>query len=498
MEIKKFIVKDDVNIVSWIDQFSPADIILDDYFYISLNSIFEEKNYYSDIQVARIMSLTDREYAQLLEKYFSSEVDYIDNRELEDQNNKQNRLKELEAKIQQSKNQEDLTKKISQIDLKIGKIDKDLRSINDLIEKEKSILKDLSAYAELSKFNMQKIYDDLVFINSQINELEDKSLEFKAHEIKQTKLEYAYDQGKIGLGISIAIGFGLLGAVFWYLNSPDWIYFGIWGFGIFVAILFIIFARYKLDENTPNNSVMGNDYDEIQQKIYRYKRQRDEILNLLNFRSSDEFFLVKAKLSSSQKSLEALRQQRELLSNELNYVELMKQKAELERQKQDLSKNIQTNFIPLTPDQYLEVYREIDSLKLALSSTNKDRNLSKNEIPKKLADIRNELHQKLPNYVRLLKSTFQRSFAEISNKINEYSLAAGISPFVIDNTLTTWNSLSSFQKFLVYFTLSRLIYTNKYYLICERIDWRIEDKAYFDKLFSGLESENFNLVILEK
>lgn len=410
-----------------------------------------------------------------------------------DLQDKKNKLALLEQKAKFSPYH--INNQLSQISRELSDLEKHLNPYLGLLEKEKNIRNEYSRYRHLSRFNLQKIYEDLVDINSKISTLESQYLEIKAKSIKQNIVKFEYDKGKIGLGIGTLIGMGLFGSVFYILRSPVWIYMTIWSIGIVIGLLFILFSRYKVEDVEVDFRKINP--DSILREIEILQARRNQILNLLNLRSADEFFFIKAQLTGIQKELDYIKTQKAMLSQQFDAQKLISRKNDLDKQKNELLM-LQYNANDITTkEMYEELQKEMRTLRLALSANAHTQ--SKENIPHRLAEIRNELKMNMSGFTRMLQDLLVKSINEINSKISEISASGIINPFNIDQNLSNWGHLSLSQRVLLYYLLSRKLYTGVFFLIFEYfLSSNDPERFYVEKLINYCNNDsNLNLVVLE-
>ncbi len=492
MRLYKYRVIDDEKLISYVQGFTSTQVIWQDYLYVPTRSLFGQEDLYDDKQFARLMCLTDGEYAQLVDKFLSySQNNVHDDLDLQ---SKKNKLALLEQKSKYSLYH--INNQLSQISEELSNLEKHLNPYLGLLEKEKNILNAYSRYSHLSRFNLQKIYEDLVDINSKISALESQYLETKAKSIKQNIVKFEYDKGKIALGIGTFIGMGLFGVVFYILRSPVWMYTAIWFIGIVVGLLLILFSQHKVEEVDADLRKINP--DSVLREIETLQARRNQILNLLNLRSADEFFFIKAQIAGIQKELDYIRTQKELLAQQFDPQKLLDRKIDLDKKKNDLLLlKYKANDIT-TKEMYEELQKEIHSLRLALSASAHTQ--SKESIQHRLAEIRNELKMNMSGFTRMLQDLLVNYINEINSKISEISALGIIKPFNIDQNLSGWNLLSLSQRVLLYYLLSKKLYAGSFFLIFEyflSVDDALE-RLFVEKLINYFNNDSdLNLVMLE-
>ncbi len=493
MNVYQFKIQDNHELLSWITDLPKQNIILGDYFYYTPDSFITNTNIYADIKVCRILNLTDQEYAELINKYLSNS----DSSAVQEDPNAflKQKYDKLNQRIHRSKEYEEARKKVTKIEDELHKHEKDLLSYDGLEDKINDAQKQVITYSNFSRFNLLKVHEDLVNLNTQIEKLEEDLIGKKIVEIKDSKIQYEFDSGKIGLALGIVVGMAIFGAIFLSLNTPIWIPSLIWGIGIFAAILIIFFS--KVPKESLNN-IESTNYSpsEIANILENLKVQRNSILNLVGARNSNEFFLIKAKYSSARKNLDYMSNLKKELSTNLDTESLKLQRDKLIAELEVLKPEIQDPSVLLKQEEYLSLYREVDSLKLQLGNT-PNTNIVKNDIPKKLSEIRIELMEKLPTYASVLKNTFLRSFENISHKVSDFGNTVGRT-IAIDVSLSSWSVLNKFDLFIIELSMAQEVYIENFAFILDEISsWNQEE---FDLLKSFLDNNKdakFDIYILD-
>ncbi|BDQ05061.1 MAG: hypothetical protein KatS3mg084_0579 [Candidatus Dojkabacteria bacterium] len=492
MQLYKYRVINDENLISYVQGFTSTQVIWQDYMYVPTRSLFGQGDLYDDKQFARLMCLTDGEYAQLVDKFLGhSQNNVHDDLDLQ---SKRHKLAMLEQKAKYSRYH--INNQLSHISRELADLEKYLHPYLGLLEKEKHILNAYSRYRHLSRFNLQKIYEDLVSINSKISALESQYLELKAKSIKQNIVKFESDKGKIALGIGTLIGMGLFGSVFYILRSSVWIYMAIWSIGIVLGLLFILFSQHKVEE--VNFDLRKINPDSVLREIEMLQARRNQILNLLNLHSADEFFFIKAQLAGIQKELDYIRAQKELLAQQFDAQKLLYRKNELDKRKNEiLMLQYKANDIT-TKEMYEELQKEMRTLRLALSAHVHIQ--TKENILQRLKEIRNELKMNMSGFTRMLQDLLVNYINEINSKIIEISTLGIINPFNIDQNFSSWDQLSLSQRVLLYYLLSKRLYTGVLFLIFEYFLASNDDpeRIYVEKLINYFNNDSdLNLVMLE-
>jgi len=468
MIFKQYILKDDDRLLSYVQDFNMDDVVLKDYFFFTEDSFINTKNLYTEKQIARILNITDKEYVTLINKFFTNG----DGKPVEDSYlQTQKKIDEINQKIKKSKDYEDASKKINEIQAEIQKIDKDLALFSEIERKLDDANTEFKSYSQLNKFNLSKIHQDLVGINTQIEGLEEDLLNKKVIDIKKAKKKYILDQGKVGLAMGILVGMGIFGVIFWLIQAPFFITLFVWGLGILGALFLIAFSRYEVEVEEKDNIYSNYEYKDLNDLLDSLRGQRDAILKMLNMRNTNDFFLMKAKFSSIKKSLDYLNLERKRLTELVNYDELKQKRKTLADQMFNHEQVLQDSSVLLKSEDYLKYYRELDELKQRQSTNNNEliNKVSKDDIPDRLRDIRKELLDKLPAYTDILKTTYQKNYDKISKKVSDLIGRYKITPFTISKDLIEWESLSLPQKMLVQYALASEIYQKNYVFLVEEL-----------------------------
>lgn len=496
MNLSQYKIKDDPDLISYILDLPKDKVIYNDYFYFTGNSFITEENIYSEKQVARILNSTDKEYFELIEKYLTNtSSDQVDTAAQAERLKVQAKIDELNAKIQKSKDFEEADKKVKELKIEIEKIDKELKSYDGVHEKIQDTHNQSKQFEQLSKFNLQKIHDDLVTINAQIDRLEEELISKKIVEIKEGKEEYEFDSGKVGLAIGVMIGIGIFGAVFLVLSLPLYVSLIVWGIGLIAGLFIIFFSRAPKNVDDIQNSYYST--QDVENMLGNLKNQRQAILSLIGVKNANEFFLMKARYSSTKKNLDYLQNLKTDMGQRLNLDELRSQRDKLNADLLENSRKSADPSVLLKPDEYLSLYRELDSLKLQIGNTSTT-NVTKDEIPRKLSEIRKELSDKLPSYVNVLKGTYQRSYEKIRSRFTEYTQKLGLSSKDLTNDLSEWGTLTNFEKFLIQLSMAQEVYVENFVLILEEMSlWTPEEQSIFSLFTDIFREEKFDLMRID-
>lgn len=484
MQLFEYKLINDEKLGSYLADLTADKIVLNDYFYFSKESFEVSQNIYSEQQVGRILALTDREYFDLIQKYLSdSGEEKVDEEKIKIKQ----KIDEINEKISKSKAAEEATKKATEVQKTLDGFEKDMKSYDELVSRINSSSMDLDEYKHLSQFNLQKIHDDLVNINRQIDQYEEDLISKKISEIKETKSEYEYDSGKIGLASGIAIGIAIFGVVFYLVNVPLWISISIWGFAVFVFLLITFFSRSP--KNYYDNGSTTVNSGEINQMLDNLKSQRDAILQFIGVKNTDDFFLMKAKFSAAKKNYDFMLNQQKDLEEKLDLEKIKQERSKLQLEMNDLKAKSSDEI--LSSEKYLELYRELDSLKLKLGN-DVNSALTKDDIPKRLADIRKELSDKLPSYAGVLKSTFERSFDKVLQKAQQYIPSMNFS-----KNLSEWDNLSDFQRFVLMLSLAQEVYVQNFCFVLEDTKtWNEADQKELKNFIELQKEASFDLYLL--
>ncbi len=483
-------MKKDGEILSYIDGFPVDSVIWGDYFYAARDSIFQESFRYSDEQIARILNLTDREYAELVHDYVNADVQTAP--PVAQQQKDLERIRQIEDEINASKDLENAQRRLLEVVPDLERVAKDLESKRAFHEKYESALKEFNTYSHLKKFNLNKVHEDLEDIIVKINRHEMDLLNFKGQELQNSIKEEEVDKGKIVLGIGWGIAFFLFGYILLLIDSPRFIIYGGWGVGAAIFLYFVLTSKVEVEyvETNPN----GTSYHDITARLEQLKQQKNQILQLIGFKHPDDFFKAKAQLGAASKTLQYIKEQ-EQSSGEESYETLLKHKEALEQEKVDLETKIGAGTL-LSQEQYLGLYRELDALKLGQSKKKEPQ--GKPELAKKLSDIRQELITKLPGFCSLLRNNFKTGFARIKEKLDAASASLQIAPFVISDTGDGYDSNDMLHKILIQFYLAMDIYHENFAFILENSGWNEVEMAKLTEFAELPENATVNMIILDE
>lgn len=467
MIFKQYILKDDESLISFVQDLRLEDVVLKDYFYFTQESFIDSENFYTEKQIARILSLIDTEYVTLINQYLGSkEGEYIE----ESYSQIQEKIDEINQKIQKSKDYEEATTKINEIQENIKEIDGNLSTIYDIERKISDANKNLQSYIHLSRYNLQKIHQDLVAINSQIERFEEDLLNKKIVDIKRKKKKYSFDRGKMGVAIGLFIGMVMFGAIFWLILSSLYISIFIWGLGILLAMVLITFSRHEVVEENSNYS-SNYEYKDLNNLLDSLRNQRDAILKMLDMRNTNEFFIAKARYHSIKKTLDYLNLEKKRLTSVINCDELKQKRQTLIEKLKYYQDIISEPSVLLSPGKYRKYYRSLDELKQILVTQDKvlTNKLNTEDIPKRLHEIRKEFMDKIPAYIENLSYLFKQNYDKIFEYISRLIAKYKVNSFTVSKNLTEWESLSFTQRMLVQYALAHEVYQKNFVFIVEEI-----------------------------
>lgn len=485
MSSKQYKITNDERLGKYIQDFSVDNVILEDYFYSKPDLLSGSNSQYSDEDLGLILNLTDTEYANLVKRYTTTDDK---SSELDDSIRKsQDRINELETLIEKNKNLEDSQKNIEEKKKELESITKQLSLFEDINAKLIDAKNEFSKYEVLSKYNLQKIHEDLSKINHDINEIEEQLLNQKVGEIRQKKTYASYDNGKVVLALGVGIACAILGGVFLFFDMPTFITFTIWGIGFIISAILIFSSR---NTNVEIVSEYTDEYysdEDLKNGLDQLKAKRRAILNILNLKHPDEFFLVKARFASAKKALDSMMQKYQEITQDNQINELLNKKAELIKQI-DISRESDASA-KLPQEKVLEIYRELDILKLKVGGASKNINIDRESIPGKIAEIKNELKAKLPNYINLLQTTFSNAVDEIKSNFEVLAVKIGLKS---DKDIQKYSELENDEKILVQYALAKKFYKqNFYFIIPDSSKFDEKSKDTINKLVSSDISGNF-------
>jgi len=500
MKFKSLALKNDKHLLTYIDNFNVEDVVMEDYYYCSTFNIFNQTSMYTDAQVGIILNLTDREYADLIVKYHKpdiSDAPVIDRDQIEDI---QRQISELENKISRSKEYEESSKKVGIYEDELKVVGKELESVDSVQAKYDEVHKEYSQYEHFSKYNLTKVHEDLVKLNSEINELENKLLHSKKVEIHQAITSHTYDTGKIVLAIGWAAGIILFCIVLLSLEIPKPFIYICLGAGLFISLLFLLTSRIP---GAPMQSDDENDAEAaihtIQLRLSELKTTKAQILSLLNIRNTDEFFEIKARMAGLVKSLQYLQEQKDRLLNQMDFMSLSVRKQEIEKELPDLYSKTHLKDALLPSEEYLRLYREIDSLKLKIKDLEQQSDLTKEEILKKLLNIREELKDKLPGFAYLIQSNFVESIDDIKSIMQDLSSRVELPSFEVNPVPEDFQNYSDIQKIVLQYAIAKHVYNDNFVFVIEYLS-RLElgDRELVKNIIEAEASDTIRFIIVDK
>jgi hypothetical protein len=491
------LIKNDPDTVSHIEDFSVDKVVLGDYFYSASRSFFTDEPLYSDEQVARILNLTDTEYADLITKITADRVAKDTNQISPDTAHIASEIEQLEQKVKDGRAFEDDERRLSQLKEELSALHKELSSTEDIQNRYQQTLTEYSKYSYLTRFNLTKMHSDLVHLNDQIQRAEEDILNYKGEHIERLKQEQKYDNGKIALAVGWSVAVIIMCVILKLVETPTYIIVIGGGVGLLLSFFFVLTAKveveYPLMEENQNTSLQSR-----HRELEGLKAQREAILKLVNMRTTDDFFHIKAKLGSYVKSLQYLQDQRNKALDGKNYDQMTKRRAELEQEIGLLESKLSDTSKKLTSDQYLSIYRQIDSLKLQQNQTQRNAHLNTSEIMTKLGVIRNELKVKLPGYKDLLKNTFTTSFSAIRQLLDDLSKKISRPPVHIESDGKGYDNLADIEKLMVDYAVVKNIYKKDFVFAVEYLSKKDEETQNgFQKIVEATDPSESKFYILD-
>ncbi len=459
MSIRTFTTTSSEGKPSFITNLTPDQVILDNYFYFTEVNFFENHNLYSDDQLHVILNLTDREYCDVIQSIHAANQGET-SQELEAITAK---IAELETQLSISRKIEESQKTKTKIQEDLGDISKKLESVSDIQDKYETLVTEQNQVNHLTGYNLDKIHEDLVSLMNRAGELEDKILNFKSNEIQHSvHTSKTYDKGRIGLAIGLMIAFILIDALLYIaLQTDAVINIALAAFVIVTGSLFIYTSKIEFDHPIYQDEEQPEDLDSLKEQLAQIKHERERILRLVQVRDSDEFFNTKAKLKSYTKSLTYLQESRDKLLEGEDYESIISQKEQLETQIRDIDTYLHDNPTPLSPEQYLNIRREVDYLKLDLQKKQQNSKLNATELTQKLFAIRKELQDKLPEFCSIIRENFTRYYTQIHEFVDKYAQRAGRHPLTPDPDGKNYENMSRMDKVIIQFALTSFIYNNE-------------------------------------
>jgi hypothetical protein len=474
-------IQNNENIGIYIPDFSTDKVVLKNYFYFTPNN-FLTSDLYSDEELGVILQLTDTEYAQLVQNYFGKSV-------VEDTQNNEQKILELEAKLSKSREYEEKSTKVQTLQKELDELKKNLSSVDDIQKKYQECLDEYKQYESLSKYNLAKIHEDLVANLNDINNLEQKVLNHKGAQIRESYTRVSYDKGKIGLSVGLIIGITLLGVILKLLETPN-IVIGIGvGVGILLCLLILYSAKTEI-EYGGGNMPETESIEGINTQLELLKQRRAQILQIVGVNDSDEFFNKKAKLTSIQKSMSYLAEQRNRAIEGSDYNELKSKESALVNEIENIKNLLSDTSVLLKPEEYLSIRREVDYLKLSTNQAKQMESLQPEDIKNKLQLIKQELKDKLPEFCNVLKNTLVSSLQRIDELKLEYCNKYNIEAFAIDENLTGFENLSSIQKLVLELSLFKIIYEADFvFMLPNTSTWDVEVQNLLSSIVTETEEK---------
>lgn len=496
MNAKQLIAIDEPEIVAHLKDFDPNDVVLDNYFYSVDKNIFKDFNY-SDKEIALILNLTDTEYAELVKRYLNDSNNEKSN-DTDEINQIKQKIEELENRLTQSREYEDASKKITTLEADLKKLNADLSIFDEFNRRYEEAEREHLEYAHLGKFNLNKIHEDLIKIDEDIQSLEQKILESKNihREYNMTKTEY--DKGKIGLAVFWSIAVIFIGVALYILQMPLFITIVAVLAGILISLVIVFTARMEVEypSESPENEI---DIEVVQHEIGGMKTRRQQILNLIGVQSTEEFFQMKAQHHSYSKKFNYLKEQKDaMLNGREDYKTLKETKESIEKEIGVLKETLANPELLLQPDEYLNVRRDVDNLKLRLNQNQLNQGLGKQDVKKKLEDIRHELSSKIPDYINILQQTLRNSFDSISTYFQDICTKLAITQQNISVDGVNYNDLSRFHKALIQFILVREIYKENFVFVIQYISsWSPEEIEFLNKFVESIHTDEAKFYIVD-
>jgi hypothetical protein len=489
-------LRENEDIKTYIDNFDLNKVVLKNYFYATDSNLFKDSNIYTPEQIGVILNLTDREYADLVSKYLNNNTENaalqpppIDNSA---------KLAELEAKLEKSRKFEESKNKLKDYEDELVSVRHLLSSVQMIQEKYEDAMKEYSDYSHLNKYNLAKVHEDLIVMINETNHFEQEILNYKGNVIQKASSHLQYDKGKIGLGIGIFLAFLFVSIGLIILEAETFLIAAVLGVGLILLFLSIFLARMEIDYPIDNSSE-GQYIDKIKSDLEILKSKRKKLIELVGFTDSDEFFNAKARFGAISKSLQYLTEQRLSMLNGEDYDSLKKREDELLGKVNEINELTKNESDLLKPEEYLNVRREADYLKLSVGQIRQNQSLSKADIIKKLDVIKNELLVKLPEFCQILKENFKRSFITIKGTFDDLCVKLGLKSIQIDDQGNGFDEMKKIEKTLLQYSLFKEIYKRDFaFAIGYLSSWERSEREALLEFIQSTEENESAFYILDK
>lgn len=446
--------------------FTNDQVILKNYFYHTNKNFLKESEIYTDEEIALILSITDKEYNDLVAKYLSQKEGNTSSPQPNE--DAESKIRNLEDKMQKSQEYEEAEKKKANLIKEIDSLEKQLNSVKDIQSQFNSYLAQYQSLNYLNQFDLNKVHSDLVQINQNLETLEKALLENKFQEIKKSDHnthKTSIDVGKIVFATLVFVASILFGMVFRLIEAPDYFSYVFWACGAFLAGILLISSRNQTTSHILQSDETAMTPESILAEIQRNKNLKIELLQMVGMRDSDEFFNKKAELRSNVKSLQYLEEQIKTVLGERTYDQVVSERGSKQVELRNIEVVLAHPEVKLTPEQVVSTRRELDYLKLSKSQISQNANLQGGELNEKIKAIRKELKDKLVDFCSVIKNTFSTSQMTIQNHIKEFIANYGFSAFNYDQISDDLDKLSEVQRFLVEFALFTVIYNSDFVYI---------------------------------
>lgn len=496
MKLTQLKIVDDPHILAYIEDFLPNQVVLDNYFFATKRNLFSNFNYTKE-EIALVLNLTDKEYAEVLISFLTNTSSENQETVLEIAELK-NKIETLEAKLNASRELEDAQKKVNQLQLELKKIESELAIYNEFEAKHNEAEKEFAEWAYLGKYNLNKIHEDLVSIDAQIQQHDQKLLETKTEFIGYNTARKTYDNGKIVLAIFWGLGVLMISAALYILKISMLVVSIGAVAGLLVSFFIILSAKieYEYPEEIEN---LHEDPQTIEDEVARLKYKKSQLLNLVGVKTPDEFFQLKAQYQGYEKKLKTVKDLKANVIKNTEEFEVLKTDQDKIKQELDLlMPQLSNTSLLLTPEQYLTTRREIDNIRMQVNQKVSSQGDSRTTLALKLENLRKELGDKIPDYINLLTQTFSSSFDRLYTEYDSLCSALNLIPNPIEANGDGFEQLPDLHKVLYQYVLMRDIYKENFVFAIDKIStWSDQDRVDLQKLFEIFEERVTKFYVLD-
>lgn len=459
------------------------DIVTGKYFFVPSKGDFLVDPLYTTQEIELIGYITDKEYYLVVTKlvdapYLLKLKDYLSSR-----------ISELQNKIDDFDKYKSYKEKLDKINIEIQEIESNIFALNNMSIENLNFKTIAQKYNHLLVLDLDKIYNDFINLNLQINQLEAEYLDLKSKEISFKKQKFVYDKGLISLLIGSGIGLIALIFLIFSLFNINLIFQLIISFTIIILFfaLFMLFKRKDI-------SIDFNEYEEkikeIENKIITLKRKKKVLLEITKFGNESEFYIVKAKIKTFEKILNNIVKDGNKV-NLLNNVRLFEQRLEILKKEQKL---LASDLEKLNYIEQLNIEntkKDLQYIKNDFELLNNVLNLDNNYAYDYLSSIKKEFVDVFKKYRLSEYSKLQKDSVQISNYIKDLCSKFGIDNF----NLNDLKILTMSHRLIFFLSFAKIsIGLNNLTLIINSSDF--SEVSFFDDLLKYFQQENNSLSII--